>query len=422
VRQIFTTKYETSLKYLTKLSDDVRQSSDYLENWHQRTCKDRNLDSSSIEAVRLQLSKKTDDVNEILSLIHGELFEYPGALKRDGLSVKSFAESVKAYWDIFPHGHTPNLKRNAPLKTKDLPNITDFFKLFEWLNNVVQISNDLSHETTDGREQTRLIDIEEEANNALREFNRVVLPFTKAFQKGFVNVARKEMTIATKETIDKYKRVLNAVKDTPWLLEDLGLTRETNRELKTAVKSQFIQNGFLNHDVEVFFGKINEAISNNSLKDAKKQVIEILESLKKRSKNFKKHLALAISYQIVEGLTIPQKIIKRTVEPSEQEDALGLFLTLKDFGIGFDGRNQNQNSCLHILKTWHKSLAQFLTLLDDSTSKTAVNLKNQTAQELLRVRFTAEGNDPYYDMGNFLIIDSLLSPDSADSRATEIIK
>ena len=74
MRQIFTTKYETSLKYLTKLSDDVRQSSDYLENWHQRTCKDRNLDSSSIEAVRLQLSKKTDDVNEILSLIHGELF------------------------------------------------------------------------------------------------------------------------------------------------------------------------------------------------------------------------------------------------------------------------------------------------------------------------------------------------------------
>lgn len=410
--------YQIALKHIVKLTDDTKQYSSYIENHHVRTNSDKNLISTDPKAIKNQLSQP-QDIIQILQNLHIDLLENQDALKRDGLTIGSFTDSVKVYWDVFTQGYESGSSRTGILAVKNLPNLVDFFKVFDWLNKVIQVSNEMFHETRSRVMKAEYIQVEDEANNALREFRRFILPFTKAFQDGFIKVAKKELTIANKETVYKYQALTKALQERSWILgeDGLGITTPNQKELKAAIKPRYTQDKFFNHSVEFSFNSINKVLDESLLKEARHKIIEILTNFETRSDRSKKELALAISYQLTpEGLTLPQKIIQLTNEPEDQEQAFGILLELQNFNVKFDGRDQKLNTCLHSLKTWHQTIAQFLTLIDDSSSKTAVNASNQIPVEVLEKKF--DSNDPYFNIDSFAAIRSLLNPESIDSRTT----
>lgn len=410
--------YQIALKHIVKLTDDTKQYSSYIENHHVRTNSNKNLNSTDPEAIKKQLSQP-QDIIQILQNLHLDLVENQNALKRDGLTIGSFTDSVKVYWDVFTQGYESGSNRTGILAVKNLPNLVDFFKVFDWLNKVIQISNEMSHETRSRAMKAEYMNIEDEANNALREFRRFILPFIKAFQEGFIKVAKKELTLATKETVLKYQALSKALLEKSWIFGEDGfdITAGDQRKLKVAIKPKYVQDNFTNYRVEATFNSINKALDESLLKDARHKIIEILTNFETRSERSKKELALVLSYQLTpEGLTILQKIIQLTNEPEDQEHALGILLALQDLNVKFDGRDQKLNTCLHTLKTWHQTIAQFLTLIDGSSSKTAVNSNNQTPVEVFEKKFGS--NDPYNNSDSFLAIRSLLNPGSVDSRTT----
>lgn len=418
--QKFSTRYDTALKHFSRLSDSLRVSAKYLDNFHSRTIEDKNLTASDPKSVQTQIEKRPSEVTQILHELHSQIVDSQIDLEIEGISQAEFLKAIKIYGDAISSGHTSYSKTFASLRQELLPDIAEIFKLFEWVNNVIEVSNTLSKTNRDPYKRDTYFDIEDAANHALREFRRTVSPFVRAFGERFKPLIQRDMTVATREDVDSYDRLRNTIKRRPRFAgqDGFGLTTRAQRELKKAMQTHYVQDQFFNLDVESTFNQINDALDCSSLKKARKNMIEILESVKARSRAFKKDLATTLSYQIdkTTDLTIPQKIIRFANSPDEQEDALGILLYLKDFGVSFDGRNLNMDTSLHMLKTWHKSLAQFLTLLDKSSSKTAINLSSKTPQETFRAKFST--NDPFYNSQDFLIIDSLLSPGSADNRET----
>jgi hypothetical protein len=303
---------------------------------------------------------------------------------------------IRLFASHISEGRSPNqLTHPVSNKIKHLPNLETFYKLFSWLDKVTKI--------IDGKKDSEFFNKVQEAKGI---FERQLKPLINAMQRIFTVSIRNDLLNTTKEGLKKYSWLKTALKEDSETLLRLGVDEETQAELSEIINPEVIQGHFEYEDVKVAFNHLSERLNSGSLAEVQ-EFLEENDTLYHKNETFEKVMAQAISFQLdpKKPLTIPQKIIRMTLEPEEQKIAVQILRRLKDYGVDFSGRDEKQNTALHLLRPWHDEIAEFL-LEANPALKFSLNHKKQSPRDIFVRHYESE--EPYYDEAKFIKIEKLL--------------